>query len=123
MSLQVDIRVITTVVDLPPSISSLLTLPFLAPSLPLGQNITVLNAILGSSGLVPAIEASQSITVFAPIDSAFTTAVSDGFLPSNSTPAFIQSVLLNHVINGTLVYSYGPQTVSHLVSTSPLPLC
>jgi uncharacterized surface protein with fasciclin (FAS1) repeats len=63
----------------------------------------LVGAITGSlPDLIPALDATPGITLFAPINSAIT-AIASTLAQVNST--VLTDVLLNHLINGTAVYS------------------
>jgi len=92
------------VVDLPPSLPSLLTLPTITES----QNLTTLVSFL-SPGLVNTFATSPSLTIFAPINQAFVDALSSGKLSPTLNATTIQNLLVNHVINGTVVFTGSAQ--------------
>ncbi|GAA5886756.1 hypothetical protein JCM16303_003303 [Sporobolomyces ruberrimus] len=66
-----------------------------------------------ASSAIPALTSAKGITVFAPVNSAFESAAS---LIGTLNDTTIANVLLNHVINGTVVYS--PLVTNGLNATS-----
>jgi len=85
------VYVIPTVLSLPPSVGDVA-----------GQLFPSLAGVIQSSGLLGPIAASQGVTIFAPNDAALG-AISAQLGQLNSTQ--ITTVLSNHIINGTVVYS------------------
>ncbi|KAJ1307765.1 hypothetical protein OPQ81_001852 [Rhizoctonia solani] len=68
--------------------------------------LTAVAGALQSANLIGPLEAAQGITIFAPTNQAFNAAVASlGSQAQNTT--LITSILANHVINGTTVYSTG----------------
>lgn len=102
----ITIHIITAVIDLPPDVVSLLTVPGLTDY---AANTTILNSLLSASSLTPTLASSKSITFFAPINQAFVDAVASGHISSNTTPAVFSALALNHIINGTIVTTGGAQ--------------
>ncbi|KAF9505898.1 hypothetical protein BS47DRAFT_1353476 [Hydnum rufescens UP504] len=99
-----QVVIISTVVDLPPATSDLLTLA----SYPQSQELTTLVSLLPPSFLSTLSE-SPSITFFAPINQAFIDARAAGRIDPSTSPSTYLSLFENHIINGTLVYSGSPQ--------------
>jgi len=88
------IHVINGVLRLPQNLSTVIT----------SQNLTALAGAAQQAGLAQAAESAHGITIFAPNDKAFTTALAS--LGSQSTNiTVLQAVLGNHIINGTSVYT------------------
>lgn len=85
------VYVIPQVISLPPTIAALA-----------GQLFPGLAGVIQSSGLLAPIAASPGVTIFAPNDAAIG-AIQGALGQLNATQ--IQTVLANHVINGTVVYS------------------
>ncbi|KAI5451246.1 hypothetical protein NCC49_001843 [Naganishia albida] len=65
-------------------------------------NLPALAGVITQAGLLEPLEAARGITVFAPNDAALGAA---GELIGTLNETQIQTVLANHVINGTVVYS------------------
>ncbi|KAF8596272.1 FAS1 domain-containing protein [Ceratobasidium sp. AG-I] len=90
------VHVIDDVLPIPGTISQTAT----------AANLTGLVGAVQATNLLAALEAVQGITIFAPTNAAFTAALAAlGAQAQNTT--VISSVLANHVINGTAVYSTG----------------
>lgn len=102
----ITIHIISAVIDLPPDVVSLLTVPGLTDYT---ANTTILTSLLNGASLTSTVAASKSITFFAPINQAFVDAVASGHISSNSTPAVFNALALNHIINGTIVTTGGAQ--------------
>ena len=86
-----QVYVIPQVLSLPQSIGTVA-----------GELLPSLAGVISQSGLLEPLEAANAITVFAPNDAALG-AIQSTLGQLNSTQ--IQTVLANHVINGTVVYS------------------
>ncbi|KAG8904060.1 hypothetical protein FRB99_002331 [Tulasnella sp. 403] len=86
------IQVVDAVIDTPGTITAAFTT----------WNLTALPTALNSLNFTTPLEEARGITVFAPNDQAFQNAQSS-IAGANSTQ--VASVLANHVINGTTVYS------------------
>jgi len=99
-----QIYIISAVVDLPASLPSVLTIA----NLGLSQNLTTLTTYLPQS-LLSTLSTSPSVTLFAPIDQAFTDALASGHISPSMNASTVQNLLLNHVINGTTVYTGSAQ--------------
>ncbi|KAK4048752.1 hypothetical protein OIV83_004518 [Microbotryomycetes sp. JL201] len=84
-------------------------------------NLTALTGALTSAApeAVPMLEEARGITVFAPNDQAFGNVQS---LIGQLNQTAIANVLLNHVINGTVVYSTQIENGSEQVSAGGQPL-
>ncbi|WVR08534.1 hypothetical protein IAU60_005589 [Kwoniella sp. DSM 27419] len=88
-----QVYIINQLIQLPQSISQVATSLF--PSLA---------GVIQQTGLLDPIQNSQGITVFAPNDAALAS-LGDALQQLNTTQ--ISTILANHVINGTVVYSTG----------------
>jgi uncharacterized surface protein with fasciclin (FAS1) repeats len=67
-------------------------------------NLTQFSQLLESANLTDIVTNAKGITIFAPTDAAITAAVAQlGSQATNAT--LIQTILQNHVINGTTIYS------------------
>ncbi|KAB5596116.1 Homoaconitate hydratase [Ceratobasidium theobromae] len=69
-------------------------------------SLTGLTGALQVTNLLPALEATKGITIFAPTNEAFTAALA-ALGPQAQNASAVSAVLANHVINGTTVYSTG----------------
>lgn len=83
------------------------------------KNFPVLGSALESFGLGPALDAVKGITVFAPQDAALQAAL-PALMSANTTVA--TSVLLNHILNGTVAYSTTLTNGMNVTSGSGEPL-
>ncbi|OCF33670.1 hypothetical protein I316_04744 [Kwoniella heveanensis BCC8398] len=88
-----QVYIINEVLSLPPSVSEVA-----------GDLFPSLAGVIGQTGLLDPIAAAQGITIFAPNDAAFA-GLGDALGQLNNTQ--ISTILANHVINGTVVYSTG----------------
>ncbi|KAK8850523.1 hypothetical protein IAR55_004441 [Kwoniella newhampshirensis] len=86
-----QVYIIDEVLTLPPTIGQVATTLF--PSLA---------GVIGQTGLLDPLSASQGVTIFAPNDAAIL-GVTQALGQLNSTQ--ISTILANHVINGTVAYS------------------
>ncbi|WVQ95645.1 hypothetical protein IAU59_002743 [Kwoniella sp. CBS 9459] len=88
-----QVYIINEVLSLPPSVSEVA-----------GQLFPSLAGVIGQTGLLDPLSAAQGITIFAPNDAALA-GLGDALGQLNNTQ--ISTILANHVINGTVVYSTG----------------
>ncbi|KAG8729065.1 hypothetical protein FRC12_021287 [Ceratobasidium sp. 428] len=87
-------------------INSVLTPPLSISKTAAAAGLSGLTGALGATNLTAPLEAAHGITIFAPSNAAFTAALAAlGSQAQNAS--LISSVLANHVINGTSVYSTG----------------
>lgn len=86
-----QVYIIDSVLSLPPSIAEAAT-----------QFAPALAGVAGSAGLLDALAASDALTIFAPNDAALN-GVASALGSLNTTQ--IQTILGNHIINGTAAYS------------------
>jgi uncharacterized surface protein with fasciclin (FAS1) repeats len=86
-----QVYVIDEVLSLPPDLGTLA-----------GQLFPSLAGVIQSSGLLEALQGAEGLTIFAPNDAAVAAIASQ--LPSLNETA-VQTILANHVINGTAAYS------------------
>ncbi|KAG8680057.1 hypothetical protein FRC09_018514, partial [Ceratobasidium sp. 395] len=87
-------------------INSVLTPPLSISKTAAAAGLTGLTGALGATNLTAPLEAAHGITIFAPSNAAFQEALAAlGGQAQNAS--LISSVLANHVINGTSVYSTG----------------
>jgi uncharacterized surface protein with fasciclin (FAS1) repeats len=101
-----QVYIIDTVLTLPPTVAQAAT-----------QFAPQLAAAAGAAGVLGALAASDALTIFAPNDAAFQ-AISSTIGTLNATQ--IGTVLGNHIINGTAVYS-DRLTTSNYTSASGSP--
>lgn len=94
----------SAVVDLPPAPNDALTSSIFDWT----ANLTSL-ANFVPAPILERVENSQSITLFAPINSALVQAVALGHIPANLNGTALDNLILNHVINGTVVFTGAPQ--------------
>jgi uncharacterized surface protein with fasciclin (FAS1) repeats len=86
-----QVYVIDEVLSLPPDLGTLA-----------GQLFPSLAGVIQSSGLLEALQGAEGLTIFAPNDAAIAAIASE--LP-NLNETSVQTILANHVINGTTAYS------------------
>jgi len=94
------IYTISAVVDLPPQTKDALTSDLFTWT----ANLTLL-AQYAPASIIQAVYNPPSITLFAPNNAAITAALTSGKI----TAAQITTVILNHIINGTVVFTGHPQ--------------
>ncbi|KDQ17510.1 hypothetical protein BOTBODRAFT_185671 [Botryobasidium botryosum FD-172 SS1] len=81
-------------------------------------NLTTFFAQANASGVIPRIEAAHGFTAFVPVEAAFGTG---GGALGGASPSTVSTVLNNHIINGTSVYSTSLGTAGSYVSASGEP--
>ncbi|KIJ33017.1 hypothetical protein M422DRAFT_265046, partial [Sphaerobolus stellatus SS14] len=88
-------HIIDAVIDPPPSLADAIS----------SHNLTLLTTAATQAGLLSTLTSAKGITIFAPNDAAFTSALTALGGVTNVSPATLANVLKNHVINGTTVYA------------------
>lgn len=88
------INVVDAVIDVPGELTAAIS----------ANNLTSFSSALSSAGLLDTLNHVHGVTIFAPNDEAFSSIQSNlSSVTSNTT--LLQTILRNHVINGTSVYS------------------
>ncbi|KAG8729028.1 hypothetical protein FRC12_021305 [Ceratobasidium sp. 428] len=87
-------------------IDAVLTIPGTISETATAAGLSGLGGALRTTNLTAPLEAAHGITIFAPSNSAFTTALASLGAQAQNT-SLISAILANHVINGTSVYSTG----------------
>ena len=97
-------------IDLPPGFNFFVADPTGISGVPhnyaLSDVVKVLDMLDGETS---SLTTDPSLTIFAPIDQAFIYAQKIGLVPTTTNSTFIQDLLLNHIINGTVVTTGFPQ--------------
>jgi len=100
------IHVVTSVVDLPPQTKDALSLP----TFPWIANLTTLVAHVLPPAIAQRIYDTPSITFFAPTNQAFENAINNHHISPTINGTDLDNLILNHVINGSRVFTGHPQT-------------
>jgi len=101
----INILFISSVIDLPPSFTYALT----DPSQTWAPQFTSLAPLIPGS-LYNTLSTTPSVTIFAPNNDAIADAMAHGRISSSTNASEIHDLLLNHVIEGTVVFTGSPQT-------------
>ncbi|KLO17860.1 Fasciclin-domain-containing protein [Schizopora paradoxa] len=88
------IHVVDAVIDVPGELTAALA----------GNNLTSFQTALTQANFLDTLNFAHGITVFAPTDEAFA-AVQQNLTAASSNSSVLDTILRNHVINGTSVYS------------------
>lgn len=88
------INVVDAVIDLPGEFTAAIA----------ANNLTSFSSALSQAGLLDTLNLMHGVTIFAPNDAAFS-AVQQNLTSAGSNVTVLQTILKNHVINGTSVYS------------------
>jgi len=91
----VTLNKVNAVIDLPGAFDALFT----------ANNLSAFSAAALQAGILPLLNFTHGITIFAPTNDAFEKALAQLGGATNISQTTLKNVLLNHVLNGTVVYS------------------
>jgi len=94
-STNITLNKVNAVIDLPGDFDNLFT----------SNNLTAFRTAAQQAGVLETLNRTHGLTIFAPSDAAFAKAASDLGGSMNMNQTTLQNVLLNHVLNGSVIYS------------------